>query len=161
QAGSAYVSVAAADFNGDGHTDLAVVDAGRNEIVVWWGNGDGTFKAVQFYPAEGGPQSVVLGDFPGNESMMLIVACAMGVVRVFPGMGDGPFVPGRSFPAGRLPAAAALGDFNLDGIPDLAIVNTGSSTVSVLLGSAGTFQTVPTVDAGAQPSFMSLGYFSH
>src|SRR5262249_41436505 len=105
--------------------------------------------------------SVVLGDFPGNESMMLIVACAMGVVRVFPGNGDGSFDPGRTFPAGRLPAAAALGDFNLDGIPDLAIVNTGSSTVSVLLGSAGTFQTVPTVDAGAQPSFMSLGYFSH
>ena len=44
QAGSAYVAVAVGDFNRDGNIDLAVVDAGSNEVCIWLGNGDATFS---------------------------------------------------------------------------------------------------------------------
>ena len=36
---------------------------------------------------------------------------------------------------GSLPVALTAGDFNEDGIADLAVVNSGSNTVSVLLGN--------------------------
>src|SRR5204862_121931 len=38
-------------------------------------------------------------------------------------------------PAGTAPVAIATGDLNADGVPDLAVVNQGDNTVSVLLGS--------------------------
>src|SRR5438034_741092 len=41
---------------------------------------------------------------------------------------------------GTAPESVAVGDFNGDGIQDLAVANTGSSTVSILLGNGdGTF----------------------
>src|SRR5205085_747446 len=35
----------AADFNGDGKTDLAVANAGSSDVSILLGNGDGTFQA--------------------------------------------------------------------------------------------------------------------
>jgi FG-GAP repeat len=52
------------------------------------------------------------------------------------------------------PASVGVGDFNGDGNPDLAVANQLSSTVSVLLGSAGggfTRQT-PDIAVGTSPS---------
>src|SRR5205823_13039200 len=43
--------------------------------------------------------------------------------------------------AGSRPESVAVGDINRDGVPDLAVANSGSSDVSVLLGNGdGTFQ---------------------
>src|SRR5437588_1576107 len=47
----------------------------------------------------------------------------------------------RLFPAANGSQAFAIGDFNGDGIPDLAVANTGGASVSILLGMGdGTFQ---------------------
>jgi len=40
----------------------------------------------------------------------------------------------RKYPTGSNPQAAAVGDFNGDGNQDLAIANSTSNTISVLLG---------------------------
>jgi hypothetical protein len=46
------------------------------------------------------------------------------------------FVARRDFATGGLwPSSVAVGDFNGDGVPDLAVANSRSDTVSVLLGS--------------------------
>ena len=37
-------ALAAADFNKDGHIDLAVADKGNNTVSIFLGNGDGTFQ---------------------------------------------------------------------------------------------------------------------
>ncbi len=56
--------------------------------------------------------------------------------RTLPG-----FLAPLSYDTGSSPRAVAVGDFNGDGIPDLAVANQQSSTVSVLLGTgAGSFQ---------------------
>ncbi len=70
------------------------------------------------------------------------------------------FLEAPQYATGKNPQAAAVGDFNGDGIPDLAIVNASSNTVSVLLGKGnGTFS--PKVDyaTGSTPVGIAVGDF--
>jgi len=68
-AGSAPVSVAVGDFNGDGKLDLAVASEGTaplfmdGGVSVLLGNGDGTFQAPRNFGAGRSPLSVAVGDF--------------------------------------------------------------------------------------------------
>src|SRR5207249_10317895 len=57
-AGTAPSSVAVGDFNGDGNPDLAVANAGSNDVSVLVGNGDGTFQAARGFAAVGGVLAV-------------------------------------------------------------------------------------------------------
>jgi hypothetical protein len=43
--GASPFGVAAADFNADGHLDLAVTNYAGNTVMILLGNGDGTFVA--------------------------------------------------------------------------------------------------------------------
>ena len=57
------------------------------------------------------------------------------------GNGDGTFEPQVTYAVGSGPDAIVAGDFTGDGRLDLAVVNSGDNTVSVLLGNGdGTFQ---------------------
>jgi hypothetical protein len=54
----------------------------------------------------------------------------------------------------------AVGDFNGDGVPDLAVTNSGPRTVSVLLGNGdGTFRTAFNCPVGAAPTCVAVGDF--
>ena len=65
------------------------------------------------------------------------------------GPGIWTFQPATTFPVGAAPTAVVTGDFNNDGIPDLAVTNSQSQTVSVLLGNGdGTFRHQQTVPVG-------------
>jgi hypothetical protein len=61
--------------------------------------------------------------------------------------------PGSPIQTGSAPDVAGVGDFNQDGIPDLAIVNAATDTITVQLGNGdGTFTTLPQSAAfGATP----------
>jgi hypothetical protein len=59
-------SVAVADFNGDGHSDIVVANAvsPASRISVLLGNGDGTFQPRVSFGVKGlGPQQVIVDDF--------------------------------------------------------------------------------------------------
>jgi len=73
------------------------------------------------------------------------------------------FQPPVSYPVGTVPAAVATADFNRDGIPDLAVANSGSGDVSILLGNEnGTFQAAVNFDAGmTNPGALAIGDFNH
>ena len=45
------------------------------------------------------------------------------------------FIAGINFEAGGSPRSVAVGDFNGDGTPDLAVANSGSNNVSVLINN--------------------------
>src|SRR5438552_6066926 len=68
------VSAAVGDFNGDGHLDLAVVNAGYPWTVsILLGKGDGTFQAARGYAAGAYPTSVAVGNFDGDGHLDLAV----------------------------------------------------------------------------------------
>jgi hypothetical protein len=54
---------------------------------------------------------------------------------VLRGNGDGTFQAALSFDVGDAPSSAGVGDFNGDGLPDIAIANAGSDSVSVLINN--------------------------
>src|SRR5262249_53691823 len=67
----------------------------------------------------------------------------------------------RDFPVGRSPRSVAVGDFNGDGILDLAVANTYSDSVSVLIGIGdGTFQPAQTVEVRRGPQSITVGDFN-
>jgi uncharacterized repeat protein (TIGR01451 family) len=66
-----------------------------------------------------------------------------------------------SYPVGTSPSAVVVGDFNGDGKPDIAVANSGSANVSVLLGNGdGTFKDALNSSAGPLPLALAVGDFN-
>jgi uncharacterized protein (TIGR03437 family) len=108
----------------------------------------------------------VAADFNGDGNLDLAVANATdGTVTVLLGNGSGGFTAasGSPFPAGADPIFVAEGNFNGDSKPDLALVNEGNDTVTVLLnnGSGGFTQSPGSpFPVGSQPVCVAVGDFN-
>ena len=137
------ISMAVADFNGDGKPDLVTADCNGlgDDVSVLLGNGDGTFQAAvnynvpysavcSTYQYDCRSWDVAVGDFNGDGKPDLLVVSQSyggqsGSLTVLLGNGDGTFQAGVSVDAGSdtNPIAVAVADFNGDKIPDLVIAN--------------------------------------
>jgi hypothetical protein len=112
------------DFNGDGKLDIAVCyEYDENEIEVFLGNGDGTFKSPAIYPVTfNGFFTAAAGDFNSDGKLDLAVS-QYGQFSIFLGNGDGTFQPAQVV---TLPGEEqwngdvgfVVGDFNNDGLVD-------------------------------------------
>jgi hypothetical protein len=137
-AGDQPQAVAIADFNGDGHPDLAVAASVSNSVAILLGAANGTFGATTYLSTAALPYSVATGDFDGDGDVDVVSGNSTGDnVSVFLNAGSGTFGAGTNFSAGNEPSSVAVGDFNEDGDPDLAVSNALSDNVSVLLGTPG------------------------
>jgi hypothetical protein len=163
-AGSLPAALLAADFNGDHKKDLAIVNAGTNDVSILLGNGDGSFKPAQTFPVGQGPLGVAVGDFNGDGNLDLAVSDsnqffgAQGLngntVAILLGVGNGGFQPPTFIAVASGPLGIAVSDFNRDGKQDIVVTNSSTDQVSILLGNGnGTFKTpaVFSVTSGFEP----------
>src|SRR5215204_3380356 len=132
-------SAAIGDLNGDGFSDLVVVNSDRTFVSVMLGTGTGEFELPARYETGSLPYSVALGDL--NEDGILDLATAnyaSNSVTVLLGAGTGAFGARTDYATGNAPTSVALRDLNGDGHLDLAINSTdavhnyGSPSISVL-----------------------------
>src|SRR2546423_809276 len=71
------------------------------------------------------------------------------------------FATHKDYSSGYGSASIAVGDLNGDGVPDLAVANSGANTVSVLLGNGdGTFQPAQTYAVDVGPAFVAIADFN-
>lgn len=143
-------TLVSADFNKDGKADLLVtaqipgcpVDSLGYAFLE--GKGDGTFTAAPTVCMDfSGPQIPIVADLNGDGNLDVVIPYTNqnfippGPV-VLQGKGDGTFTNLQGYYNGRGAVSAAIADFNGDGMPDVALVNTGSfvpSFVSIMFNS--------------------------
>ena len=125
--------VAAGDFNGDARLDLVTDSWAEDRLVIIFGDGTGGFATPGTYVAVGKHpyQRVRVADLNGDGKADIVSPNLEGDnVTILLGDGKGNFwqPTGSPFPCGDSPFNVAIGDVNGDGKPDLAIVNSPSST---------------------------------
>src|SRR2546429_9129764 len=97
---------------------------------------------------------------------VLAIACLLNaLLHNEPSFADGCLAPNlagaRTYDAGTSPVSVAVGDFNGDGQFDMAVANSGSANVSVLLGRGdGSFQAAVNYGAGSSPRSVAVGDFN-
>jgi FG-GAP-like repeat/FG-GAP repeat len=148
--------LAMGDFNGDGNLDIASAGAGSGsgEVSILINNGDGTFKSPVNYSIAGNVQALATADFNGDGKLDLVVPSGgySAAIYVLLGNGDGSFGNPIEYDSNLLSiysASIAVADFNRDGKLDLALTNTDSNVVALVLGNGdGTFQNPPVLYSG-------------
>lgn len=137
-----HTAVAAADFDGDGHTDVAMVEPSHDSLLIRFNNGQSDFEVRPTLSISVGkkPVDLIAHDFNRDNRMDLAVACE-GSDQVFillnratsPGSFDGVPVACAS------PSRLAVGKLSLDFEPDIAAASTATNSITVLTGIDGVF----------------------
>lgn len=128
-----------AALNPDPVLDLVVAVSETGSIVVFPGQGNGTFGSGQDVDAGANPAALAIGDVDddGNSDVVFVTAGG-GQAGILLGNGDTTFAdPLIIEDVGARPAAVALADFNGDGQLDIVTANADGNNVSVLLTVEG------------------------
>lgn len=124
--------VCAADFDGDGNSDLAITHARGMSTLK--NNGDGTFADAVDYPIGYNPPSIIACDFDLDGRPDLAVANPVSnAISILPNKGDGTFGDTTNYMDTGYPYSLFAADFNGDGKTDLAVANCSANSVSVLI----------------------------
>ena len=135
--------VATADFNGDGHPDIAVTNQGdlnheHGNVMVFLGKGDGTLEKPAVYKLPNSPFGIEAGELNSHAYSDLAVTEFTGnSVAVLLNDGTGKFHLDATYGVGAGEAmGVAIGDLNHDGKPDLVVANVDAG-IDVLLNQGG------------------------
>jgi hypothetical protein len=163
-AGMFPLSVSLADFNADGHPDIAVALPCGTDVTcvsnggvgVLLGNGDGTFQSVANYASTGlDTARLTVGDFNGDGHADVVATNSqVSDITVFMANADGTLQSGIDYVVSTVPIWVAVADFNRDHALDLAVANELGSALSVLLNSGGTriaLSSTPNPSKAGQP----------
>lgn len=150
-------SVATADFNQDGLTDLITTNISSNSLSVLFGNGDGTFKESSHIEISKDPRALTLDDFNKDGLLDIAVACSgSDQVAILFGMPKGQFRIGPRYAVHRTPVSIASGDVNGDSTIDLAVA-LRNDKIAVLLGDGdGTFREGALYEYGDTPTSLAM-----
>ena len=139
------VKATLADLNADGKLDVAVASRLPDKLTILLGRGDGTFQNGTTTSMTSGAADLISYDFDGNGKLDLVIAGEAGGFGFLSGNGDGTFSPPVFYQAGSHNASLVAGDFNNDNKLDFVLSSQGSDEVNILLNSAPTPFTPPTI----------------
>ena len=138
--------VRAADIDGDGRMDIAVLLYISQEVALWRDDGAGNFELAERFPTRGRlPQSMELADVTGNGHLDIVVSHAHSddSVVLFPGTGSFSFPLSQEIMLGSKRDVLeheirdiVVADLNGNGKKDIAAACHGSATVKVLLNQS-------------------------
>jgi Bacterial type II and III secretion system protein/FG-GAP-like repeat len=154
------------DFNNDGNPDLAVANNTDNTVMVFLGNGDGTFgnEITTDLDTGAGPVWLATGNFNplvNNDTFLdlAVVNKALNSVSILLGKGDGTFTKTTpDLTTGKSPVSAVAANFHdtvVGSTLDLAVANQADNSISIFQGNGdGTFKppTLLQLPAGFQPT---------
>lgn len=175
QVGDEAKGLTTVDLNHDGTPDLIVTNQEKGTVTVLTGLGDGRkdnrlIAEVITLPAGREPRSVITGDFDadGLEDFAVVnfalPAFGNSSASVFFHLEKPDFVSRFhrvTVNVGEGPSDLVAADFNKDGFLDLAVANTFSDTISILLGGKNRdFSVAPTLPAGEGPQSIEAGDFN-
>jgi len=134
-----------ANLNGDANIDLAVANAGSDNVTILLGDGTGDFAAAGTSPETVGndPGSLTAGDLDGDIDTDLAVASfTPAEVTILRNNGSGDFTAAASSPesvGGMASNTSSIvaGNFNGSGGNDLAVASEFSNDVKILLNGGG------------------------
>jgi hypothetical protein len=163
--GQAPLALAAADFDRNGHVDLATANNGSSDVSLLLNLGAASFAPGARAPVGtgllAGPLALAAGDLDGDEDADLAVAVSFKI-DLLVNQGSGSFQKGQSLPVGSRPVALVAADLDGDHDLDLATANslmTGfDDNVSVLLNKgAGEFMPARNYAAGKDSRSLAAG----
>lgn len=168
--GAGLKSLTIGDFNSDGRSDIAIVNALNDYVGILLGIGNGSFSKQNIYSLNNGsqPSGIAVGDFDGDNRLDISVSNQnTDNIAVLFGYGNGTFADQITFSTGigSQPTSVAVGDFNNDGLFDIVIANSQTGNVGVLFACINrtffTVITLPTNDRFSLPRFIAVGHFNN
>lgn len=163
--------VATGDFNGDGILDLVVANAGAGTVTLLTELGDGIdvprqLGEVVTIPVGKEPRSIIVADFDSDE--LLDFAVTNFGIPGYPSTISVLFQDAEGFTpvtiyVGKGPSDLVAGYFDQDKVLDLAVANTFSDTISIILGvppPARGFSGPQSLEAAEGPQSIASGDFN-
>lgn len=122
-------SARAADLDGDGIRDLAIIDQ-RSGPGIFRGRREGGFHPLEpLAGPEAVPYSVALGDLDGNGRPDVIVGYVESRPVIYFNDGPGVFVPVPFGDSLGVAYGFAVGDLDEDGLLDIAVARSGAPNI--------------------------------
>ena len=161
-AGAGPDSIAAGDFNGDAHIDLAVANEQAQSVSVLLATGLGSFRPAPAVGVGSRPSAIDSGDFNSDGLADLVVANEdTAQLTVLIANRSGGFNAPAKLGTSAGPSALAAADLDGDGRRDVAVASSAGSGVPVSVfrsdGSGGFPQRTDLFMDGLVPADLAVG----